>query len=35
MWEQWQPIERLSMIAYHIDGTLAAATEHYESIQQA
>jgi hypothetical protein len=27
---QWQPIERLPLIASHIDGMLESATEQYE-----
>ncbi len=32
---QWQPIERLALIAGHIDGMLADATEQYETLQLA
>lgn len=28
---QWQSIEKLALIAHHIDGTLAATTEQCES----
>ena len=31
----WQPIERLALIAYHIDGMLESATEQYETLQLA
>lgn len=31
----WQPIERLALIAPHIDGMLADAIEHYETLQEA
>ena len=30
----WQPIEKLSLIAYIIDGTLASAHETYQALQQ-
>src|SRR6266568_1170311 len=29
---QWQPIEKLPLIAHHIDEGLALATEHYETL---
>ena len=32
---QWQPIERLALIASHIDGMLESATEQYETLQLA
>ena len=32
---QWQPIERLPLIATHIDGMLESATEQYETLQLA
>lgn len=32
---QWQPIERLALIASHIDGMLEAASEQYETLQLA
>src|SRR5260370_38737192 len=32
---QWQPIERLTLVASHIDGMLEAATEQYETLQLA
>src|SRR5712692_7354048 len=32
---QWQPIERLAVIASHIDGMLESATEQYETLQLA
>lgn len=32
---QWQPIERLPVIASHIDGMLESATEQYETLQLA
>ena len=32
---QWQPIERLALIATHIDGMLESATEQYETLQLA
>lgn len=32
---QWQPIEQLSLIAFHIDGMLASAIEQYEALQVA
>ena len=32
---QWQPIERLTLIATHIDGMLESATEQYETLQLA
>jgi hypothetical protein len=32
---QWQPIERLTLIASHIDGMLESATEQYETLQLA
>jgi hypothetical protein len=32
---QWQPIERLPMIASHIDGMLESASEQYETLQLA
>jgi hypothetical protein len=32
---QWQPIERLLLIATHIDGMLESATEQYETLQLA
>jgi len=31
----WQPIARLPLIAPHIDGMLADATEQYETLQEA
>src|SRR5438128_641725 len=31
----WQPIEKLSLIAYIIDGTLASANETHKTLQQA
>ena len=32
---QWQPIERLALLATHIDGMLESATEQYETLQLA
>ncbi len=32
---QWQPIERLALIASHIDGMLESASEQYETLQLA
>jgi len=32
---QWQPIERLALIATHIDGMLESASEQYETLQLA
>jgi hypothetical protein len=32
---QWQPIERLPLIATHVDGMLESATEQYETLQLA
>lgn len=32
---QWQPIERLPLLATHIDGMLESATEQYETLQLA
>src|SRR5258708_17028542 len=32
---QWQPIERLALLASHIDGMVEAATEEYETLQLA
>jgi len=32
---QWQPIERLPLIATHIDGMLESASEQYETLQLA
>jgi hypothetical protein len=32
---QWQPIERLPLVASHIDGMLESATEQYETLQLA
>ncbi|SRR5712692_6108310 len=32
---QWQPIERVGLIASHVDGMLEAAEEQYESLQLA
>ena len=32
---QWQPIERLALIASHIDGMLESANEQYETLQLA
>ena len=32
---QWQPIERLALIASHIDGMLESASEQYEMLQLA
>lgn len=32
---QWQPISQLLLIAKHIDGMLEAATENYETLQEA
>jgi len=32
---QWQPIERLALVASHIDGMLESATEQYETLQLA
>jgi len=32
---QWQPIEKLPLIAYPIDGMLESAEEQYENLQQA
>lgn len=32
---QWQPIERLALIAHHIDGMLESAQEQYETLQLA
>ncbi len=32
MQPQWQPIERLALIAHHIDGMLESATEQYETL---
>jgi hypothetical protein len=32
---QWQPISRLPLIATHIDGMVEAATENYETLQEA
>ena len=32
---QWQPIERLALIASHIDGMLESATQQYETLQLA
>jgi hypothetical protein len=32
---QWQPIERLALIASYIDGMLESATEQYETLQLA
>jgi len=32
---QWQPIERLAVIASHIDGMLESTTEQYETLQLA
>ena len=29
---QWQPIEQLPLIAYHIDGMLESANEQYETL---
>jgi hypothetical protein len=32
---QWQPIERLALLATHIDGMLESASEQYETLQLA
>ena len=32
---QWQPIERLALMATHIDGMLESASEQYETLQLA
>jgi hypothetical protein len=32
---QWQPIERLALLASHIDGMLESASEQYETLQEA
>ena len=32
---QWQPIERLALLASHIDGMLESATKQYETLQLA
>src|SRR5258708_17780172 len=32
---EWQPIERLALIASHIDGMLESASEQYETLQLA
>jgi hypothetical protein len=32
---RWQPIEQLSLIAFHIDGMLESAIEQYETLQLA
>ena len=32
---QWQPIERVALIAHHIDGMLESAEEQYETLQLA
>lgn len=32
---QWQPIERVALIAHHIDGMLADVKEQYETLQEA
>ncbi len=32
---QWQPIERLALLASHIDGMLESTTEQYETLQLA